>query len=233
MRNLYESYVNRVKAPPVLRSDDHMVNAFDLLQAVLSAVTLLVAAMVSYRAFKGYGVARNVNLLLLALGFAMLCLYFLFSTIGFLGSIYASYPPNHLFTRYFVIDLIQVVAYLLVMLAYVVKPRAEDAVLPLISVVFLAFSFELFIVILLLVVVISVWSGYRSSPTAGTALVLASFTLLFLLHAVTALLLFSPRLIAAGSVYYAVMQMLSFTLLFMAIGHRPAKENQRRSAESA
>ncbi len=210
-----------------------MVDTFDMLQAVLSAITLVVAAMVSYRAFRGYKVARNLNLLLLALGFAMLCIYFLFSTLGFLGRASLAYPPSRLFDRYFGVDLIQVIAYLLVMLAYVVKPRPEDALLPLVSVVLLAFTFELFIVILLLIVVVSVWQGYRSSPTAGTALVLASFTLLFALHALTAFLLFAPRLIAAGSVYYAVMQMLSFGLLFMAIGHRSVREPKRGNAGSA
>ena len=209
-----------------------MVNAFYMLQAVLSLVTLVIAAMVAYRAFRGYRIAGNLNLLLLAVGFTLLCVYFLFYSIGFAGL--ATRPPTHrAVIRYFMLDFLEVIAYLFVMLAYVVKPRSEETVMAVASLALLQFSFELFILVLLLVVVISVWSSYRSKPSAPTALVLASFSLLLVLHVMSALLVFSPVLAAAGSLYYDVLQMLSFALLFMAIGHRPGKGNQRGTAESA
>lgn len=209
-----------------------MVNAFYILQALLSLVTLFVAAMVAYRAFRGYRIAGNLNLLLLAVGFALLCVYFLFYSIGFAG-LAARPPAPRTVLRYFTLDFLEVIAYLFVMLAYVVKPRSEEIATAVAALALLQFSFELFILVLLLVVVISVWSSYRSKPSAPTALVLASFSLLLVLHIMSALLLFSPALAAAGSLYYDVMQMLSFALLFMAIGHRPGKGNQRGTAESA
>lgn len=232
MGGLYESYVTSISTEQ-LPITDLMVNSYDVIQALLSAVTLLVAAMVAYRAFRGYRVARNLNLLLLALGFGLLSVYFLLTTLGDLGQAVRTYPPDRLLGRYFLIAFIQIVAYFLVMLAYVIKPRSEEVVLPVLAVALVAVTFELFILLLLLVVMISVWAVYRSTPTASTALVLASFTLLFALHATTALLLFSPRLLAAGSVYYAVMQMLSFALLFMAIGRHSKRDSQRGTAESA
>ena len=210
-----------------------MVNSFDVLQALLSLVTVVVAAMVSYRAFRGYRIAKNMNLLLLAAGFALLSVYFLFAALGDLGQATRPYPPSRLIGRYLAVAFLQVAAYFLVMLAYVVKPRAEEVILGAAAGIILALTFEIFIILLLIVVVVSVWSVYRSNPTASTALVLASFILLFLTHAVTALLLFSPLLITAGSVYYAVMQMFSFALLFMAIGHHSRGDSQRGKAESA
>lgn len=209
-----------------------MVDSFDVLQAVLSAVTLIVAAMVSYRAFRGYSVAKNLNLLLLASGFLLLCIYFLFSALGSLGQASRTFPPDRILGRYFAVYFIQVLAYMLVMLAYVVKPKAEE-ILPATALAVLAFTFELFIVLLLLVVVVSVWSVYRRTPTASTALVLASFMILFMVHLVTALLLFAPRFLVAGTIYYSVTQMISFALLFMAIGRHAGKSEIRGTAGSA
>ncbi len=210
-----------------------MVDAFGLIQAALSVVTLVVAALVAYRAFRAYGVAKNLNLLLLGLGFSLLCVFFFFTALGFLGHASRTYPPNSLLGRYYFVSYLEVIAYLLVMLAYVIRPKSIEGTVPLVAVTAVALTFELFIVALLLVVVISVWSVYRSTPTASTALVLASFSLLFLLHAITALLLFAPRLMASGSAYYEVMQMLAFALLYMAIGHHQGKNRQRGTSESA
>jgi len=203
-----------------------------LIQSAVAALTFIVAVLITVRGFAGYRLSKNSNLLLLSTGFLFLCLYFIMFAVANVfmpGSLY-SFPRR--FTLSFLIEFLQVVAYLFIMLAYVVKPRSEEIALAMISpFVLVSFTFELFILLLLGVILVSVWSAFSAKATAGTALVLSSFLLLFLLHLVRAILLFSPRSLAAGELYYTIMQLLAFFLLFMAIGFHT--NNEKRGSSSA
>lgn len=207
-----------------------MVEIYPVFEAAVSAITLLVALLVSYRAYKGYRVAGNLNLLILAGGFALVALVFALEAVGAITSQRHAAGPGITFLFYYIVTMIEVIAYLLIMLAYLVKPKVED-MLPAVAVFLLPFTFQLFIVILLAVIVFSVWRSYRSGPTANTALVLSSFSILFILHLVNALLVFSPRVQAAGYLYYGIVQLLAFGLLYMAIGqkHESGEHKERNN----
>ncbi len=208
------------------RADHTMVEVYLVFVTAVYAITALVALLVSYRAYKGYRIAGNLNLLFLSAGFALIALVFGVDTAGVLAAQRHAAAPGVVFLLTYTLTMVEVVAYLLILLAYFVKPKAED-VLPIVPIMFLPFTFQIFIAILLAVIVFSVWAGYRRRPTASTALVLSSFSLLFILHFINALLTFSPRIQTAGYLYFSLIQLLAFVLLYMAIGPRQDAREQR------
>jgi hypothetical protein len=199
----------------------------EVLEVIITLVTLFVTAVIAYRAYRVYTVAKNTNLLLLCLGFVLISLYFVLLAVE--AVVYRHYSPGtgSRFAIVYISGVVEVVAYLLIMLAYVVRPRMDYIAASLSAASLLFFTFQLFILILLLIVVISVWRSYRAGPGASTALVLSSFTILFLLHLVNELLLFSQRILGIGYLYYSVFQLLSFILLYMAIGIARTKTEER------
>ncbi len=209
-----------------------MVEIYHVFEAVASAITLLVALLVSYRAYRGYRITENLNLLILAAGFALVTLVFALETVGAIAGLRHTAGAGITFLFYYTVTMVEVFAYTLIMLAYLIKPKAEN-LLPIIALLFIPFTFQILIAILLGVIVFSVWNSYSRRPTAGTALVLSSFSLLFILHLVSALLVFSPRIETAGYLYYSIFQLLAFGLLYMAIGpkHYGTEHKERKSIE--
>ncbi|MCL4347128.1 MAG: hypothetical protein M1117_04345 [Candidatus Thermoplasmatota archaeon] len=203
------------------------------IEALISALTLLVSLTIAYRAYRVYSIARNTNLLLLSFGFLLLAVYFIIIAVQTV--VYRRYLPDGQgrFLLSYIAGMVEVSAYLVVMLAYVVRPKMEDVAVAAMTSVLLFLTFQLFILIILFVVVLSVWRSYRMSQTASTALVLSSFMLLLVLHLINALLLFSPRSFASGYIYYSVFQLLSFVLLYMAVGLGRKTPEERGKVRSA
>ena len=205
----------------------------EVLEVVVTVVTLFVAVVISYRAYRVYAVAKNTNLLLLCIGFTLMSVYFVLLAAEALA--YRRYSPGTggRFAIIYISSIVEVTAYLLIMLAYVIRPRMDYIAAAISAALLLFFTFQLFILVLLLIVVISVWRSYRSNPGASTALVLSSFSMLFLLHLINGLLLFSPRVLGTGYLYYSIFQLLSFVLLYTAIGIGRTKTEERGKTQVA
>lgn len=209
-------------------ADYAMTIIYPAFEATVSAITLFVALLISYRAYRGHRITGNLNLLLLGAGFTLIALGFVLDIIGAIAQHQYTTRPGAEFLFNYIRTMIEVAAYLLIMLAYLARPKVED-LLPALGVILLPFTFQIFIAILLAVIVLSVWMSYSKRPTASTALVLSSFSLLFILHLVNAILIFTPRAEAAGYLYYSIFQLFAFGLLYMAIGQKHhSREQQER-----
>jgi|GEM_PF-6290255 hypothetical protein len=205
-----------------------MFQTLQITEAILSGTTFIIAFLVAYRALKGYRIAFNINLLFLGAGFILLGIFFLLSSLSFLGVIPRGYPYQHRYLYDASLYLIQFAAYLLIMLAYVIQPRFEETAVLIGTVLLSYFLLNAVIVILLAITAGSVMIEYRRRQTASTALVLSSFALLFIIHLLDLFLIFIPHILILSTIYTVTFELLSFTLLFIAI-ERPATKGEQSS----
>ncbi|MEM3851609.1 MAG: hypothetical protein QXP70_01255 [Methanomassiliicoccales archaeon] len=201
--------------------------AIQVAESVLMLIAFVFALMISYRAIKGYSITRNANLALIGTGFILIALYLLISSISFLHLLPRPYPFERHFLYNAILEGLQFIAYFLIMIAYLVPPRAEVSatILSLFLLTFLGFDFAT--VAVLAVTAISVYVWYRENETASTALVLASFALLFLIHLLDLFLAVVPHLFIITLLYTTVFEVFSFALLFMAMESYPSRNKPR------
>ena len=63
-------------------ADYAMTIIYPVFEATVSAITLFVALLISYRAYRGHRITGNLNLLLLGAGFTLIALGFVLDIIG-------------------------------------------------------------------------------------------------------------------------------------------------------
>lgn len=207
-----------------------MLHILQIAEAIMSAATLLLALSIAVRALKGYRITGNANLLFLGAGFTLLVLYYLLSALSFLKILPVMYPFKREFLLDSVMYVVQLAAYLFIMLAYIVIPRVEEASIILAGFLLSFFILNALIVLLIAVTAVTVMLQYRRRPTASTALVFSSFSLLLLIHLVGLLLILIPRLYGVSIFYTVTFEFLSFGLLFLALESYPRRNKGRSSS---
>ena len=86
-----------------------MVEIYHVFEAVASAITLLVALLVSYRAYRGYRITENLNLLILAAGFALVTLVFALETVGAIAGLRHTAGAGITFLFYYTVTMVHLV----------------------------------------------------------------------------------------------------------------------------